>query len=192
MFSNFSSLTVDAFLSGSGRDKAKGPDPKINITVHPQQNVIIPVDSFVWLHCVANSTSTDSEYDYMNDDPMAMDEIQFLAPSDDDFLQNDSPNDNSMPLGNDFSGYSCKQEVQYQWFHNGQAVDSSIAQAFCNGTIKIKYTPSAEGVYRCLAETTVADDGAVISKTATVKLAGMYINFQNTLTKNLIFLFQFV
>lgn len=167
---------MDAFLSGSGRDKEKGPDPKINLTVHPQQNVIIPVDSSAWLHCVANFTSPDSEYDYVNDDPLAMSEFQFLAPNEDDFQQSDSPNDDSAVSGNDFSAYSCKQEVQYQWFHNGQAiaVDSSIAQTFCNGTIKIKYSSSAEGVYRCLAETTQSEVGAVVSRAATVKLSGMY------------------
>lgn len=168
---------MDAFLStGSGRDKEKGPEPKINLIVHPQQNVIIPVDSFAWLHCVANFTTLDSEYDYMNDDPLTMGEFQFLAPSDDDFLQNDSPNDDSNVSSNDFSAYKCKQELQYQWFRNGNAIamDESFAETFCNGTIKIKYSPMAEGVYRCLAKTTKSEDGAIVSKAATVKMAGTY------------------
>lgn len=164
---------MDAFLSsGSGRDKEKGPDPYINLIVHPQENVIIPVDSFAWVHCVANiTTTTESEYDYVNDGPM----VEFL-PSDDDFQLSDDPNDNSMVSSNDFSAYLCKQEIQYQWIHNGKAIstENSFAQTFCNGTIKIKYSPMAEGVYRCLAETTRSNDGAVVSKAATVKLAGLY------------------
>lgn len=161
--------------SGSGRGKEKGPEPEHNITVHPQENVIIPVDSSAWVHCVANITAVEGDYDYANDGPMIMGEF---LPSDDDFNfhQNDDPNDNSMDSSQNFSKYSCKQEVQYQWFQNGKKISNqnSYAETFCNGTIKIKYVPMAEGVYRCLAETTHIEHGAVVSKAATVKLAGMY------------------
>lgn len=160
-----------------GRDKEKGPDPKINLIVHPQQNVIIPVNSFAWLHCAANFTSPESEYDYANDDPSALNDWQF--PSEDDYQQSDGPNsvDSVVVTSNDFSEYLCKQEVQYQWFHNGEPIDTmdnSMAETFCNGTIKIKHSPRAEGSYRCLAKTTQPDVGAVVSKAATVKVAGLY------------------
>lgn len=165
---------MNAFLSGSGI-KEKGPDPKIYLIVHPQQNVIIPVDSVVWLHCVANFTIIEPDYDYANDDPSAMGDFQF--PSPEDFQQSDSPSDDSMASHDDFSAYSCKQQVQYQWFHNGKPLDtadSSIAETFCNGSIQLKYSAKAEGIYRCAAETIQSDVGAVVSKASTVKLAGMY------------------
>lgn len=166
---------VDAFFA-SGRDKEKGPDPKINLLVHPQPNVIIPVDSFAWLHCSANSSIVEVDYDYANDDPSAISDWQF--PSEADYQQSDGPNSVDTVISrNDYSGFACKQEVQYRWFHNDEpidAVDESITQTFCNGSIRIKYSAGVEGVYRCLAETTHSDVGAVVSKAATVKLAGMY------------------
>lgn len=178
MFSIFFSsylFVVDAFF-GTGRDKEKGPDPKINLLVHPQPNVIIPVDSFAWLHCWANSSIADVDYDYANDDPSAISDWQF--PSEDDYQQSDGPNSVDTVISrNDYSGFACKQEVQYQWYHNGEpidATDESTTETFCNGSIKIKYSTAAEGVYRCFAETTQSDVGAVVSKAATVKLAGMY------------------
>lgn len=162
---------VDAFLaSAPGRDKEKGPDPQIGLVVHPPENVIVPVDSFAWLDCVANYSSPG--YDYVNDDPMAG--IDMALPSIDDYQLNDGPNDDSM-ASSDFSAYACKQEVQYQWFYNDKPLDMEerYIQSFCNGTIKIKYSIEAEGVYRCLAKTIHADVGAVISKASTVKMAGM-------------------
>lgn len=168
---------MDAFFSpaAGSKDKEKGPDPKIVLVVQPQQNVIIPVDSFAWLHCAANFTGMEVEYDYANDDPGAISDWQF--PSEDDYQQSDGPNsvDSAAP-SDDFSEYSCKQEVQYQWFRNGQpidTVDNSMAETLCNGSIKIRYSTGAEGVYRCLAKTTQPDVGAVISRAATVKVAGM-------------------
>lgn len=175
-FSSLSfSFVVDAFFA-PGRDKEKGPEPKIDILVHPQPNVIIPVGSFAWLHCTANSSIVDVDYDYANDDPSAISDWQF--PSEDDYQQSDGPNsvDTEIPR-NDYSAFACKQEVQYQWFHNDEPIDTmddTITQTFCNGSIKINYSTAAEGVYRCLAETTQSDVGAVVSKAATVKLAGMY------------------
>lgn len=177
LFFYFSSFifVVNAFFA-SGRDKEKGPDPRINVLVHPQPNVIIPVGSFAWLHCSANSTIVEADYDYANDDPSALNDWQF--PSEDDYQQSDGPNSvDSVVSRNDYSAFACKQEVQYQWYHDGEQIDTmdeSIAQTFCNGSIKIKYSTAAEGVYRCLAETTQADVGAVVSKAATVKLAGMF------------------
>lgn len=173
-FLSFFMLAVDAQF-GSAREKEKGPDPKLSLVVQPQPNVIIPLDSFAWLHCSASTLEPD--HDYANDDPNAlMDDWQF--PTADDYEQSDSPNSvDSEASISDYSGFSCKQEVQYQWLRNGEPIDSvddSITETFCNGSIKIKYSTAAEGVYRCFAETTQSDDGAIVSKAATVKLAGMY------------------
>lgn len=172
----FPLCVANAFLS-SGQDKGKAPEPLIKLVVHPQEHVIIPNHSYAFLHCGANYTGKPDD-DYENDDPFTN---EYLA-DDTDFEQNDSPTDD-LSLQSSGSNEAaaknrCPQEIQYQWLRNGEPIsgdsNSSFIQTFCNGTIKIKHTPMAAGTYRCVASTTQAGDGALISKASNVKAAGEF------------------
>lgn len=159
-------IAVNAFLS-SGQG-TKGPDPRIKLVIHPKQHVIIPSRSFVLLHCEANFTDYP-EYDYENDDMNA------YFPNDGDFMQNDEPiSDKSAKI--EATTNLCPQEVQYQWLRDGQrisnATNTTFIQTFCNGTIKIKHSPLATAIYRCVAGTTKQDIGEVVSKASHVQAAG--------------------
>lgn len=159
---------ANAFLSsGQGQDKGKGPDPLIKLVVHPQEHVIIPLYSFAVLHCTANLTAYP-EYDYENDEPM--------MPNLEDLEQSDGPIDAISASSESFINNLCpQQEIQYQWTRNEHPISietDKFVQIFCNGSIKIQHSPMAAGIYRCIANTTRPDVGAIISKASKVKTAG--------------------
>lgn len=156
----------------SGQDKTKGPDPLIKLVTHPKAHVIIPSGSFVLLHCEANYTD-DLEYDYENDDGHA------YLPSEDDLVQNDDPN--PIHETSTVASLCAHQDVQYQWLRNDKPIDAngSFIQTFCNGTIQIKHSSIATGIYRCVASTTKPDIGAVVSKASNVKAAGKLLAISN-------------
>lgn len=161
-------FTANAFLS-LGQDKTKGPDPLIQIVVHPEEHVIIPIHSFAFLHCEAKYTPEDDQY--TNDEP------GFALPNLEDYEQNDSPTgDWSQPTSNEAVTLNlCQQEVQYQWLQNEKPLNGanhSVVETFCNGTIKIKHSSAATGIYRCVANTTQSEVGAVVSKASNVRAAG--------------------
>lgn len=169
-FSFFFSFVANAFPS-SGQE-SKGPDPLIKLVVHPQEHVIVPVRSFVLLHCEANFTDYP-ELDYENDDMNA------YFPNEGDYMQNDEPNDDlhqqSIDSREGTTTNWCQQEVQYEWLRNGIAINdpnNSFTQTFCNGSIKIIHSANATATYRCVASTTKPDVGAVVSKASHVKAAG--------------------
>lgn len=165
---------MNAFLSSGQGDKGKGQDPLIKLVRHPQEYVIIPEHLYAVLHCTANYTPVPDN-DYENDAPMVL-------PDDDDFQLNDAPSD-ALLRPNSGSNEAaapnqCSQDVQYQWLRNGEAIngdsESSFIQTFCNGSIKIKHSAMATGIYRCVASTTHSDDGAVVSKASHVQAAGKF------------------
>lgn len=162
-------IVGNAFLS-SGQG-TKGPDPRIRIIVHPNEHAIIPVGSFVLLHCEANSTDNsyqNDERDYENDEPFP------LFPDESDFRDIHKSNDQSIQK-EDTAGTNCRQEVQYEWLRNDKLIDGpsgSYVETFCNGTIKITHSPTVTGIYRCVAKTKNPDIGAIISKASTVEIAG--------------------
>lgn len=167
-------IAVNAFLASP--QGAKGPDPLIKLVVQPKEHVIIPIHSFILLHCEANFTD-NKKSDYENDDTHA------YFPDEGDYMQNDEPNDDSNQQSidsiEDTPSYLCQQEVQYQWMRNGKPINdpnNSYTQIFCNGTIKIIHSTMATATYRCVASTTEPDIGAVVSKASHVKVAGN-VNF---------------
>lgn len=172
---------MNGFISAGG-EKKKGQDPLIKFVIQPQQHVIIPIHSYAFVHCQANYTKLpskqQSDVDYENDDPM----INDYLPSDDDFQQNDAPTDDLLGQINDShetqTTNQCPQEIQYQWLQNDTPIDTdpdnSFVETFCNGTIKIKHTFKATGIYRCIASTMIRDDGAIISNAANVQAAGRF------------------
>lgn len=170
----FSLSIVNAFMSAAQAQGDKGKDPLIKLVIHPQEHVIIPEHSYAFLHCAANYTVQPVD-DYENDEPM-------VFPDDEDFQLNDAPSD---ALSRQNSGSNeakvenqCSQDVQYQWQRDGKPIyadsESSVIQTFCNGTIKIKHSSMATGIYRCVASTTSSVDGAVISKASHVQAAGKF------------------
>lgn len=155
--------------SGPG---VKGPDPLIKLVIQPQEHVIIPIHSFILLHCEANSTDY-TEYEYENDDTHA---YHASLPDEGDYMQNDEPNDDSHQQSREgTASYLCQQEVQYQWIRNGKPINdpnNAFTQTFCNGTIKIIHSPMATATYRCVASTINPEIGAIVSKASHVKAAG--------------------
>ncbi|XP_031623954.1 uncharacterized protein LOC116341177 [Contarinia nasturtii] len=168
-------LSGNAFLS-SGQG-VKGPDPQIRLVVHPNKHVIIPVGSFVLLHCEANFTDNSTpndESDYENDEP--------FFPDESDFIQNDEASDYSNHQEENTATNVCQQEVQYQWLRDDRPINdtlSSYIQTFCNGTIKIAHSTIATAIYRCVAKTTKPDIGAIISKASKVETAVLERKFDN-------------
>lgn len=162
---------MNAFLS-PGTDKKKGSDPEIKLITHPQEHVVIPIGSFVLLHCRANYTAKQIAPAFIGND------YDELLPSEDDFMQNDDPNQEA--INSKFQN-PCAQEVQYQWLRNDKPVvsNSSFIKTFCNGTIQIQHSPDATASYRCVANTSEVD--AVVSKASNVKIAGELI--WQTITK---------
>lgn len=162
---------MNGFLSSA--QGTKGSDPLIKLVIHPQEHVIVPIRSFVLLHCEANFTDYP-DYDYENDDG---DAYRIELSNDGDFMQNDAPNDYSHQQS---SENLCQQEVQYQWLRNDKPINDPnnlFTQTFCNGTIKIMHSTMATGTYRCVSSTTKPEVGAVVSKASHVKAAGKCLTF---------------
>lgn len=170
---------MNAFLS-SGQG-TKGSDPRIKLVIHPKEHVIIPLRSFVLLHCEANFTDYP-DYEYENDDMNA------YFPNDGDFTQNDEPiSDSSQQYSGSNEGatmHLCSQDVQYQWLRNEHPIGDkthAFIQTFCNGTIKIAHSAAATAIYRCVASTKKPEIGAVISKASHVKAAGKFLSVNETI-----------
>lgn len=164
-------ILANAFLS-SGQGKI-GPEPLIKFVVQPKEHVIVPIRSFVLLHCEANFTDYP-DYEYENDDP-------YTFPSDTDYMINDEPNDGLhqqlIDSKDSTTTDSCQQDVQYQWQRNDKPItvkNTSFIKTFCNGTIKIMHSSMATAIYRCVASTKNSEVGAIISKAAHVKAAGKF------------------
>lgn len=156
----------------SSPDNKPGPDPRIKFVLHPSENVIIPIDGFLFLHCMANYSAVQlSDDDYIEDDylPYIMGDEATLSEQNDETVKEI---DGSSKTNDD---NACESEVLYQWFRNGHPIDKkndTNFQFFCNGTIKITHSPMATAIYRCAASTRQPEIGTILSKSSNVQAAG--------------------
>lgn len=68
-----------------------------------------------------------------------------------------------------------KPLFNYRWYRNDELLPNQITnnfKIFSNGTLKIKYSQMANGIYRCLVNCTIPNVGAMVSNATEVKIAG--------------------
>ena len=73
--------------------------------------------------------------------------------------------------------------LEYTWYRNGEILlrtsdnltNSTGFKLTPSGTLKILYSNMTSGIYRCLANETKCNIGAVLSKHVVVKVASMYL-----------------
>lgn len=69
-----------------------------------------------------------------------------------------------------------KPTITYQWLRNDELIHSNNeTRIFVNGTLRLTYSSTASGSYRCMAKTSVAGGGVVLSTATHVQQAGKFI-----------------
>lgn len=134
--------------------KEPAPDPLISITKHPPRLSFVNQERPAYLECEATYTGPPLEYDSYDEDEHSTYQDETNEPN---------------PI------------LSYQWYRNDVLLpnrqNSNNFVIFQNGTLKVKYSQTANGIYRCLANCTLPNVGAVVSNAAEVKVAGENLHF---------------
>lgn len=119
----------------------------------------------MYLECVATYTGPSTDYDYDEDEHSTYQDESYPKSKRETTFADNEPN----PI------------LSYQWYRNDVLLpnrqNSNNFVIFKNGTLKVKYSQTANGIYRCLANCTLPNVGAVVSNAAEVKVAGENLHF---------------
>lgn len=186
---------------GGSREKDPAPSPWINITVHPPSHAILHRESPLYLPCEAIYTgpeTTNDDSNYYDDEMDERSDGDDLTSEDGDFAKRDKmrnthfadlKSDASMVASDGNELYKRdllsavdhqKSLIFYQWLRNDELIQSgNDTKIFANGTLRLTQSPTASGLYRCVANTTVPGGGAVLSTATHVQQAGKFASIES-------------
>lgn len=187
--------------AGGSREKDPAPNPLINITVHPPSHAFLSREWPLYLPCEAIYTGpdipNDSDGNYFDDEVDEKSDVDDVSSEDENFVKRDQMRDthfadlksDASMVSSDFGDENelYKREVLsvadnnqkpiilYQWLHNDQLIHSNNdTLIFPNGTLRLTYSTTASGSYRCMAKASEPGAGVVLSTVTYVQQAGKF------------------